>query len=221
MASTWVYLIRHGEVEGAMDGRFFGHTDVALSGAGRAQVEALSRRLAGERIEAVYASDLRRARESAAPLAFARGLTSVLLPALREMDLGRWEGLTLPEMRAREPEVVARWLADPLATFPEGESLDDLRARVIPALDDLVARHAGRRIAVVAHGGPNRVILGEALGLPVGNLLRLAQDYACWNLIEYRGRGAVVHGVNQRVDGVPAAPPVETTAAGAPAGERS
>jgi alpha-ribazole phosphatase len=220
MPSTWVYLVRHGEVELAAEGRFFGHTDVELSAAGRIQVEALARQLAPEPIDAVYASDLRRARESAAPLAGTRGLAPVLVPALREMAMGRWEGLTFREIREREPETVAAWFGN-LETFPfpGGESLQDLRARVLPALAEILARHAGGRVAVVAHGGTNRVILAEALGLPLGHLLRLAQDYAGWSVIEYRpeaeGRitgAAVLHTLNQRVARIASAPPVERTA---------
>lgn len=213
MASTWLYLIRHGEVEQAAEGRFFGHTDVGLSATGRLQAEVLGRHLGPERIAAVYASDLRRARESAEPLAAALDLAPVVSSALREVDMGRWEGLTFREIRERDPELAARWLANPAAVpFPGGESLEALRARVVPALEAILARHAGRRVAVVAHGGSNRVILCEALGLPLGNALRLAQDYACVNVIEYRDGIAVVHTLNQRVVPVAAAAPVETTA---------
>jgi alpha-ribazole phosphatase len=213
--STWVYLARHGEVLHAAEGRFFGHTDVALSPAGLAQAAALGACLAGESIEAVYASDLSRARQSAAPLATGRGTDVITVPPLREMAMGRWEGLTFAEIRAREPELCDRWLADPFAMpFPEGEGLAELRARAVPALREVVERHAGRRIAVVAHGGTNRVILAEALGLPLANIFRLAQDYAAWSLIEYRGGGAVVHALNQRPAGAAGAPPVESTLAG-------
>jgi broad specificity phosphatase PhoE len=212
MASTWVYLARHGEVLHAAEGRFFGHTDVALSPAGHAQVTALGQRLGTEPIDAVYASDLLRARDSAAPLAVARGTDVVVVPPLREMAMGRWEGLTFLEIRAREPELCDRWLADPFAMpFPDGEGLAELRARVVPAVRGLVERHAGGRVAVIAHGGTNRVILAEALGLPLGNIFRLAQDYAAWNLIEYRAEGAVVHALNRRPGGAPGAPPVEST----------
>jgi alpha-ribazole phosphatase len=195
----------------AAEGRFFGHTDVALSPAGVAQAAALAERLHAEPIDAVYASDLIRARQSATPLADARGTGVVTVPPFREIAMGRWEGLTFAEIRGREPELCDRWLAEPFAIpFPDGEGLGDLRARAVPAIRTLVDRHAGGRIAVVAHGGTNRVILAEALGLPLGNIFRFAQDYAAWSLIEYRGDGAVVHALNQRLVGVPGAPPVES-----------
>ena len=212
MASTWVYLARHGEVLHAAEGRFFGHTHIALSPAGVAQAAALGERLGVEPIEGVYASDLLRAQQSAAPLAAARGTGVVAVPLLREMAMGRWEGLTFAEIRAREPELCDRWLADPFAMpFPEGESVADLQARALPAFRRVVERHTGRRIAVIAHGGTNRVLLADALGLPLGNIFRLAQDYAAWSLIEYRSGGAVVHAVNQRPVGASGAPPVEST----------
>jgi alpha-ribazole phosphatase len=214
-ASTWLYLIRHGEVEHAADRRFVGHTDVPLSAAGLLQVDALARRLAGEPIEAVYASDLRRARQSAGPLAAARGVEPVVVPALREMAMGRWEGLTFGEIRERDPEALAQWLADLAGcAFPGGENLAELRSRVMPALAAILERHAGGRVAVVAHGGTNRVILAEALGMPLAHLLRLAQDYAGWSLLEYRAGGAVLHTLNQRVAGSAAWVPVERSAVG-------
>lgn len=199
MASTWVYLARHGEVLHAAERRFLGHTDVALSPAGLAQVRVLAGHLGREPICAIYASDLLRARQSAAPLGVARGVAVAVMPGLREVAMGRWEGLTFPEIQARDPELCARWLADPVAVpFPGGESLADLHARIDPTVRALLGRHAGAAIAIVAHGGTNRVILAGALGLPLAGALRLAQDYAAWSLVEYRGDGAVLHALNRR-----------------------
>jgi len=187
---------------------------------GRRQAEALARALGDAPIDAVYSSDLARARASAAPLAAARRVRPVLLPALREMALGRWEGWTFDEMQAREPEVVGLWLADPAAfVCPEGEGLEELRRRALPVLAAVVARHRGQRIAIVAHGGTNRVILGEALGVPLGEILRIGQDYGAWSLVEYGPDAAVVHAVNQGVDVADASPAgtaVRTRASDAP-----
>jgi alpha-ribazole phosphatase len=219
MPSTWVYLARHGEVLRAAERRFVGHTDVALSPAGLAQVAALGGQLGGEPIGAIYASDLLRARQSAAPLGAARGVAVVTVPALREVAMGRWEGLTFAEIAAQDPARCARWLADPVTVpFPDGESLADLRARTLPVVHELLARHAGGVIAIVAHGGPNRVILAEALGLGLAGALRLAQDYAAWSLLEYRAGGAVLHALNRRPGGAPGLPPGEARRPGGAAG---
>ena len=198
MASTWLHLISHGEVPGAAEGRFVGHTDPPLSEAGLDQMRRVGQALAGLPIEGLYSSDLLRARQSAAEVARPLGLEPVAVPALREMAMGRWEGLTFREIAEQDPEGFREWMArlDTFA-FPDGESLLDLRARVLPALQAILDRHAGRRVAVVAHGGPNRVILAEALGLPLAHLLRLGQGYGALNLIEYRADGAIVHRLNQ------------------------
>ncbi len=196
MASTWLYLIRHGAVQGGPH-RFYGHTDVPLSPEGEAQLSALGSTLRKEGIEAVYASDLSRSRRSAERLASPFALTPVIIPAFREMAMGRWERLTHEEITAREPERFKEWMAN-LATFPfpDGESLFDLRARVMPALAELLTRHAGGRFALVAHGGTNRVILGEALGMPLDHVISLGQEYGALNLLEYRDGTVLVHRLN-------------------------
>ena len=185
MASTWVYLARHGEVLHAAEGRFFGHTDVALSPVGVAQAATLGERLAAEPIEAVYASDLLRARESATPLAVARGMDVIALPPLREMAMGRWEGLTAEEIQGREPDAFATWMASVGEfPFPEGESVPDLVARAWPAFEGLAEAHAGAPFAIVAHGGTNRAILCRLLGLPLDRLLAFGQGYGALTVIE-------------------------------------
>jgi alpha-ribazole phosphatase len=215
VAPTRVHLVRHGEVEGAAERRFFGHTDAPLSVTGQAQAEALGALLEGEGLEAIYTSDLRRARESAAPLARRLGLAPVDVPELREMAMGRWEGLTLAQIEARDPDLAGRWLADPVAVpFPGGESLADLERRVMPAFLALVARHPGGRVAVVAHGGTNRVILARALGWPLDQALRVAQDYAGTSLVEYGPGPPTVLAVNRRVPGPAGLPPVESRLGG-------
>ena len=199
MASTWLYLVRHGAVRGG-ERRFYGHTDVPLSAEGEAQLAALGASLVSEKIEAVYASDLSRSRRSAELLAAGLGLSPVIVPAFREMAMGRWEELSHTEITAREPERFREWMAN-LGTFPfpDGESLPDLRARVVPALSELLERHAGGRFAVVAHGGPNRVILCEALGMPLDRIISLGQEYGALNLLEYRDGTAIVHRLNHTI----------------------
>jgi alpha-ribazole phosphatase len=185
---TRVYLFRHGEVTLAETRRFIGHLDVPLSPRGEAQCVAQSARLREVRLAALYTSDLVRARRSGELLATACGLTPVVVPALREMAMGRWEGLTADEIRAREPAAFATWMASVGEfPFPEGESVLDLAARAWPAFETLVAAHAGGAIAVVAHGGTNRMLLCRALGLPLGRLLAFGQGYGAMTVLDHAG----------------------------------
>jgi broad specificity phosphatase PhoE len=185
-----VYLLRHGSVAGAETRRFIGHLDVPLSPLGERQMAALARRLAGVRLDGIYASDLARATRSAEILAGPHGLVPVGLPALREFSMGRWEGLTAQEIRGRDAAAFAAWTADVAGyRFPEGESLQQLEARAWPAFERVVAAHRGGAVAIVAHGGTNRLILCRALGLARERLLAIGQDYAALSLLEQRGAG--------------------------------
>lgn len=184
-ASTLVYLFRHGEVVLAETRRFIGHLDVPLSEGGEAQCLAQAARLRGVPLAAIYSSDLVRARRSGELLGAPHGLVPVELPALREMAMGRWEGLTAEEIRSREPDAFAAWMASVGEfPFPEGESVGDLAARAWPAFESLADAHPGAAIAVVAHGGTNRAVLCRALGVPFDRLLSFGQDYAAMTLLE-------------------------------------
>jgi broad specificity phosphatase PhoE len=185
---TTVYLVRHGSVQGAETRRFIGHLDVPLSPLGERQVAALGRRLRRVRLDAVYSSDLIRARRTAEILAAPHGLPVSPLGALREFAMGRWEGLTGEQIRDRDAAAFAAWMADVAGyRFPEGEDLPQLAARAWPALQAIVAAHAGGAVAVVAHGGTNRVLLCRALGIPPDRILALGQDYAALSVLECTG----------------------------------
>jgi broad specificity phosphatase PhoE len=182
---TTIYLVRHGSVVGAETRRFIGHLDVPLSPTGEAEATALGRRLAGTRLAAAYCSDLARARRTAEILARPHGLEAVALPALREFSMGRWEGLTAAEIRALDPTAFEAWMADVgRFQFPGGESLADVSARAWPAFEEIAARHSGSRILLVAHGGPNRIVLCRALGILPARILALGQDYAALSVLE-------------------------------------
>jgi broad specificity phosphatase PhoE len=185
LAATLIFLVRHGEVVQAETRRFIGHMDVPLSLRGERQCIAQAQTLRGEALAAVFSSDLVRARRSAEIIAAPHGLVPIEVPALREMSMGRWDGLTAAEIQAREPAAFAEWMARVGEfPFPEGESVPDLLARAWPAFASLVDHHAGRAIAVVAHGGTNRALLCHALGMPLARLLGFGQDYGAFSLLE-------------------------------------
>ena len=184
---------------GAETRRFIGHLDVPLSPLGEAQVAALAARLRGVALDAVYCSDLRRTRRSAEILAAPHRLTPISDPALREFAMGRWDGLTAEEIRALDASAFDAWMSDVgRFQFPGGESLPDLEARAWPAFETIVARHAGGAVAIVAHGGSNRMILCRALGLGPERLLALGQDYAALSVLESVGSRWALRVLNHR-----------------------
>ncbi len=184
---TTVYLIRHGSVVGAETQRFIGHLDVPLSPLGEAQCRAAAARLRRVGLSAVYTSDLARALRSGEIIAAAAGLKPRVLPPLREMAMGRWDGLTAAEIETREPAAFAEWMSRVgRVPFPGGESVPDLIGRAWPAFEGLVGAHTGEAIGVVAHGGTNRAILCRAVGLPFDRLLAFGQNYAAVSVLELR-----------------------------------
>ena len=184
-ARTLIYLLRHGAVDLGGSRRFIGHLDLPLSAEGERQSLAQAERLRDRGFAAVFASDLSRARRTAEIIAAPHALAPTVVPALREMDMGRWDGLSAAEIEAREPGAFAEWMTQiGRFPFPGGESLGDLLARAWPALEAIVERYRGRSVAVVAHGGTNRALLCHALGLPLERLLAFGQDYGALTVLE-------------------------------------
>jgi alpha-ribazole phosphatase len=199
--TTTIYLVRHGAVVGAETRRFIGHLDVPLSPVGEAQCHALAARLRGARLRAIYSSDLRRARRSGEIVGRAVGLSPAALPSLREMSMGRWDGLTAAEIEAREPDAFTRWMSGiGHFAFPGGESVADLAERAWPALEQIADAHPGEAVAVVAHGGTNRAILCRAVGLPFERLLAFGQDYAALTVLERVGGHWSIRRLNESPD---------------------
>lgn len=193
-----IYLFRHGEVLLAGTRRFIGSTDVPLSERGECQAAAQAERLRNVRLAAVYSSDLVRARRTGEIIGAPHGLTPIVVPALREMAMGRWETLTAEEIERQEPEAFKAWMGRVGEfPFPDGESVPDLAARAWPAFDRIAAEHRGAAVVVVAHGGTNRVLLCRALGVPISRLLALGQDYAALSVLERRDEGWTLCRLNE------------------------
>jgi probable phosphoglycerate mutase len=158
--ATTIVLVRHGETDWNRERRFQGHADTPLNDAGRSQAAALAEALAAEDVSAVYTSPLRRASETAAIVADRLGLDARPLKALREIDVGDWQGLTVYEVQERHPEA-----QDWRSGWPGGETYDELSARVVPALLALGAEHPDECLLAVTHAGPVRAALAAAMGL--------------------------------------------------------
>ena len=163
-----LYLARHGETSWNREGRWQGHTDIALNDVGRGQARALGALLRGRDIERIHTSDLARARQTAETAAAMLGVTELVVdPSLRERSFGLFEGLTRGECEERHPELWASYRADPRHVPPGAESQEGLADRMHEAIARAVARrHEGddAAVLVVSHGGSIRALLARATG---------------------------------------------------------
>jgi probable phosphoglycerate mutase len=197
---TLVLLVRHGLTPTTgvvLPGRSHG---LHLSEDGRRQADAAARRIAAlERVSAVYASPLERARETAAPIARARGVALRIERGLVEADVGEWTGVSLKRLR-RRPEwpIVLRYPSG--FRFPGGESLIELQARVTAALGRLIERHPGETIVAVSHADPIKAALAHALGLHLDLFQRLTVAPASITVIAYGREAPRVMTVNSTGD---------------------
>jgi alpha-ribazole phosphatase len=194
--ATTIWLVRHGLPDGVA-GRCHGRLDVPLSAEGIAQAKKTAARLARENISAVYSSGLRRAIETAHILAEELRRDVTTIGALAEIDFGDFEGMTYEDIRQRYPEAFEHWMRNPAeAQFPNGENFTGMARRVNGALDLLLRRHRNESVAIVAHSGVIRLLLGQALSMPNDQIFRLSQDYGAINRIRYSEHGPIVELVN-------------------------
>ena len=193
--ATTVYLIRHGETEDADSRRYKGRIDVPLSENGVEQIKRLADYFfQNSELKAVYCSGLIRSVRSADIIAEPYGLKPVIVEGLKERNFGVWEGMSFDEIKEKWPDAFDAWAENPLKFSPmEGESTIEVRERALKAFDEIMKKHNGDSIAIVAHGGINRVILCELLGMPLENIFRIEQDFAALNVIEMWDYPVVKH----------------------------
>lgn len=154
MQATRIIAIRHGETDWNAATRIQGHTDIALNANGVEQARQLGAALANEDIDAVYASDLSRAADTAQAIATHHKLTVHTHTGLRERHFGYFEGLTWAAIEAKHPKDALAWRSRDTHFAPAGgESLVALKARVVNTLNELAAKHIGQHIVIAAHGG--------------------------------------------------------------------
>ena len=183
---TRFWLIRHGEPAEEARHRCYGALDVGLSETGHSQMAQVADYLKAEPITAIYTSPRSRALESARILAGVRSCPFEVCADLREIDFGDFEGLPYDEIAARYPDLYRQWMDTPTEVrFPNGESFSEMRIRVLRAFDDIQREREGQTVAIVSHGGVNRILITWALEMPDNCLFRLAQDYAAINLLAF------------------------------------
>jgi phosphoserine phosphatase len=190
-------LVRHGQSTWNREHRIQGQLDPPLSEEGRAQAMGVARRLRSRSLAGFYASDLKRALETAELIGEAVGLTPSTEEGLREIFLGEWEGLTTEELAQRFPEAWARWTEEPSwDVVPGGEGAIAFEARVNAQIDSILARHQHGDVLVVTHGGVIQVALHRVIGRPNHGLFPFRIENASISVIEKRNSRFVVSGVN-------------------------
>ena len=183
---TRLLLVRHGEITTSREWRYVGHLDVALTETGVEQMKRIGERLKNERVDVLLSSDLQRTQKGAEIIGTMIGLKPQPNAAFREINLGEWEGLTRDEIVAQFPvEFEERSQNLPYFRIRNGESFADLQARVIRQIETVLEEFKGKNIALIAHGGVNRVIITHVLGMELNNLTRIDQAYGCLNIIDY------------------------------------
>lgn len=190
-AVTRFIVVRHGETRWNLESRIQGHGDSALTDAGRAQAQAIARRLCREPFDALISSDLGRAFETAACIGAATGREVIRDARFRERNFGRAEGLTYAEMSERFPGVFARHLQelDPDFRIPEAESRREFYARVGEAFEALARERAGERIAVVCHGGVLASLYRHIHAISPADLATIAIPNAGYNHVSRNAAG--------------------------------
>jgi len=193
MPRTRLYLCRHGEVAGDGRPRYNGHSDVDITEKGVTQMERLREMLSEAPLSAIYSSDMIRTRKGALIIGERHEIEHVEHERFRERHVGKWELMPFEEIRKVYPDEWSAWLGD-IVNFcpPEGESLSQVAGRVLPALRDVLDSHEGGDVVLIAHGGVNRVILADAMGLDLSRVFRIEQNYGALNIIDYYEDGMSV-----------------------------
>ncbi|MGZ8795576.1 MAG: histidine phosphatase family protein [Gaiellaceae bacterium] len=169
---TTILLARHGESDWNRAKRWQGQADRPLTELGRTQARELAGRLAQTELDAIYSSDLQRARETAEIVARSRQLSVTTLAGLREVDVGSWSGLTRAEAELQFPDEYARWTAGEEG-WDDGETYEQLSERVVDTVRHISTEQPQGRVLVVAHGGSIRAVHASALGVDVNTYRRI------------------------------------------------
>ena len=185
---TELLFIRHGETDWNRQQRFQGQIDVPLNTTGEQQALWLAQRLAAEKHDHLFSSDLQRARQTAAPLAAAWQMPAVAVAGLREQNFGVLEGLDVPTIQARHPDLWRLWLQqDAEFAPPGGESQRQFHSRVVAAVNDLAAAASGQRLVLVTHGGVLDMLWRTVHGLPLSGLRECAIPNTGVNRLRWAG----------------------------------
>jgi len=190
-------LVRHGETPWNEIHKFQGFSDIELSSKGKSQARSLAESLKGQTLEAIYTSPLVRAQQTAEQIAGYHDCPVFLDEGLKELNQGRFEGITAEELRQGYPEFLSKWIQEPESTrLPDGESLGELQQRAWMTIEKILRTHPEGTVVVVGHSFVNLTILCRVLEVPLNYFRRFRQDPTGKNVIEFSERGAVLRCLN-------------------------
>jgi probable phosphoglycerate mutase len=192
-------LTRHGHVPGIEPARFRGRAPLDLTQRGRTEAARLAKRVAEAwRPAVVYSSPMARCIATAKIVAERCGVHVEVLEALNDLDYGQWQGKTHVEVEEHSPDLYRQWLETPdLVRFPGGESLQELAVRAADALRFCIERHAEQDLLLVAHDSFNRVLLLQALRLPLAAYRSIAQAPCALSELSFEGGQLAVTRLNE------------------------
>jgi broad specificity phosphatase PhoE len=196
---TKLLLVRHGHVEGISPERFRGRAELPLTETGRREAAAVAARIAaGWRPAAIYTSPMGRCVETGAAIGKSVGLAPAAMLRLTDIDYGDWQGLTRDEAAARWPAEIDLWYSHPeWAVIPNGETLQQVLARAVGALRDVIRRHPNDTVVLIAHDSVNRVLLLHALDLPLSRYWHIKQSPCCINELDFGADGFTIISINR------------------------
>ena len=182
---TRLVLIRHGETDWNVEGRYQGQADPPLNARGIAQAQALAAALAPLAIDVLYSSPLKRAWQTAEIVAQRLDVPLYPEPRLMEIHQGEWQGRLRSEIAAQYPEIFQKWLTDPWhVTPPGGESLQEVQARVYAAVDEILARHRDQTVGLVTHRIPIALLKVRFQGLDPNAVRTLQLPNTYWEVLD-------------------------------------
>jgi alpha-ribazole phosphatase len=197
---TELWLVRHGQTDWNQEGRYQGQADIPLNAAGIAQARELAQLLQGRSYQAIYASDLQRAQQTAQILADQVGLMVRLDARLREIDQGDWQGLLVSELAQRYNTEMSARLNNPLsARAPGGESVGEVARRVWAAADDIAAAHPSGSVLVVSHGLALATLIAKGRSIPLEQVYSLIPDNAKLSMVAWPPQGMDNHCIGQDI----------------------
>jgi broad specificity phosphatase PhoE len=184
---TFVYLVRHGQTAWNKSEIFRGRADVPLNEIGLKEAELAAEYFRGKKVDAVYASPISRAIQTAEKIAGVLGLKVLLHPGITDMSFGDWEGRPINEVESNDADRFRLWQEGPhLLKVPGGETLEEVRTRSMAALEEVIQTHAHGTVIMVSHRVVTKVLICAILGLDNSHFWQIDQDATAINLVRYR-----------------------------------